>query len=487
MDAVQTSREVEEGTPEAWVGTSAAPGYLGSSSRWRPLPRDEVLSSYGLKLNKWARDGSGSGACVSSAPACIGASAGGALDATNLLWPSEARFVAPMFRSCSYRDTPDVQPRRRNLSGSPSSEPTSCFPSSDGSRSRSCGSGGPRPLSDGSNVGATHRVRRSESRERSPNPRIHAFSFSASVSCRGHRYHHHYEGAPDTVDREKEESYRQRRLKERERIGELGVPEVWGLSPKSPEPDSDERPPVEDEVKSQKSSDSDSSSEEKKKKYSHFKKKKKKKSSKRKRRKYSDDSDNYPHSDTNSIPDDKKRVKKTKEKKKKHRTKKSRKKDKKAKKNSNTYCKVSGRKLPEALWTERSKTSGTIGLIGPEAPIIHTSQDEKPLNYGHALLPGEGAAMAEYVKAGKRIPRRGEIGLTSEEIASFECSGYVMSGSRHRRMEAVRLRKENQIYSADEKRALAFFNQEERRKRESKILSSFREMVYRKTKGKDDK
>jgi hypothetical protein len=32
-----------------------------------------------------------------------------------------------------------------------------------------------------------------------------------------------------------------------------------------------------------------------------------------------------------------------------------------------------------------------------------------------------------------------------------------MSGSRHRRMEAVRLRKENQIYSADEKRALAMF------------------------------
>lgn len=38
--------------------------------------------------------------------------------------------------------------------------------------------------------------------------------------------------------------------------------------------------------------------------------------------------------------------------------------------------------------------------------------------------------MAEYVKAGKRIPRRGEIGLTSDEIADFEKSGYVMSGSR---------------------------------------------------------
>ena len=59
--------------------------------------------------------------------------------------------------------------------------------------------------------------------------------------------------------------------------------------------------------------------------------------------------------------------------------------------------------------------------------------------------------MAEYVKMGKRIPRRGEIGLTSNEITTFEDSGYVMSGSRHRRMEAVRIRKENQIYSADDK------------------------------------
>ncbi|XP_035223541.1 NKAP family protein CG6066-like [Stegodyphus dumicola] len=85
--------------------------------------------------------------------------------------------------------------------------------------------------------------------------------------------------------------------------------------------------------------------------------------------------------------------------------------------------------------------------------------------------------MAAYVAEGKRIPRRGEIGLTSEQIQAFEAVGYVMSGSRHRRMEAVRLRKENQIYSADEKRALAMFNREERQKRETKILSQFKEMI----------
>lgn len=92
--------------------------------------------------------------------------------------------------------------------------------------------------------------------------------------------------------------------------------------------------------------------------------------------------------------------------------------------------------------------------------------------------------MAAYVEDGKRIPRRGEIGLTSNEISQFEDVGFVMSGSRHRRMEAVRLRKENQIYSADEKRALASFNKLERDKRESRILGSFKEMVSAKLSSK---
>ena len=51
-------------------------------------------------------------------------------------------------------------------------------------------------------------------------------------------------------------------------------------------------------------------------------------------------------------------------------------------------------------------------------------------SFGHALLPGEGEAMAAYVEAGKRIPRRGEIGLTSNEILQYEDAGFVMSGSR---------------------------------------------------------
>uniref|UniRef100_A0A1A8LEJ1 NFKB activating protein n=2 Tax=Nothobranchius TaxID=28779 RepID=A0A1A8LEJ1_9TELE len=290
---------------------------------------------------------------------------------------------------------------------------------------------------------------------------------------------YYYQQQRDDVQRQRQEAFIARRLQERERIGELGCPEVWGYSPRVKEPDSDEFTPVEEDGKN---SSSESSSEEEKKK----KKKKKKKSKKRKTKKHSEESE------LESDSDEEEEVKKKKKKKKGKKSKRSKK--KKMKKNRKESSDSSSEESDEEkeeddpsglMWVE--KTCMDEQIVGPEAPLTHTSQDERPLDFGHALLPGEGAAMAEYVKAGKRIPRRGEIGLTSDEIADFEKSGYVMSGSRHRRMEAVRLRKENQIYSADEKRALASFNQEERRKRESKILSSFREMVYRKTKGKEEK
>ncbi len=60
----------------------------------------------------------------------------------------------------------------------------------------------------------------------------------------------------------------------------------------------------------------------------------------------------------------------------------------------------------------------------------------------------------------------------------------VIVAFRHRRMEAVRIRKENQIYSADDRRALAMFNKEERQKRENQVLSDFRSMVHNKSKKK---
>lgn len=119
-------------------------------------------------------------------------------------------------------------------------------------------------------------------------------------------------------------------------------------------------------------------------------------------------------------------------------------------------------------------------VIGPK-PLAQVSLG--PVDYtGKRLLPGEGDAMASFIHSGKRIPRRGEIGRTSEEIQQFEQMGYVMSGSRHKRMEAVRQRKESQVYTAEEQRMLAQMNVEEKRKKEQQLLAEFRRLISEKVK-----
>lgn len=173
-------------------------------------------------------------------------------------------------------------------------------------------------------------------------------------------------------------------------------------------------------------------------------------------------------------------------KKKKRKHKRDKKKKKKAKRKSTKNGNTSSEYEKEQQWVEKKEIIGEVEknkeeedetFIGP-LPTAQVKLTER--DYGKALLPGEGAAMAAYVAEGKRIPRRGEIGLTSEEISQFESQGYVMSGSRHRRMEAVRLRKEGQIYSADERRALAMLNRDKRLRKEHQIVALMRGYVKRK-------
>ena len=87
---------------------------------------------------------------------------------------------------------------------------------------------------------------------------------------------------------------------------------------------------------------------------------------------------------------------------------------------------------------------GVQVLVGPILPGMEGAGGDRG-DYGGALRPGEGAAMAAFVQSGKRIPRRGEVGLSADQIQKFEDLGYVMSGSRHSRMNAIRIRKENQV------------------------------------------
>ncbi|KAG9007431.1 hypothetical protein FRB93_007846 [Tulasnella sp. JGI-2019a] len=120
--------------------------------------------------------------------------------------------------------------------------------------------------------------------------------------------------------------------------------------------------------------------------------------------------------------------------------------------------------------------------IGP-LPLRQADGKIDERAYGGALLRGEGSAMAAFVQDGQRIPRRGEIGLTSDQIDAYEKVGYVMSGSRHRRMNAVRMRKENQVISAEEKRGILKMQKEEKMKREALIVGGFKEIVEERLKG----
>lgn len=231
------------------------------------------------------------------------------------------------------------------------------------------------------------------------------------------------------------------RRRDREQIGLCGVDRIWGKSPTRIE-DSDE------DEETNKYKDSIIPKDRKRK--HEMKKKKSKKTKKEKKAK--------------------------KEKKKKRKRKRS---DSSSDSESEEFEWVEKNGINDKAKVKKGSSSDESGdeVVGPvQKPHVTLSAKD----FGKALLPGEGAAMAAYVAEGKRIPRRGEIGLTSEEIAAYESVGYVMSGSRHRRMEAVRIRKENQIYSADEKRALAMFSKEERQKRENLILGQFREMVNQK-------
>ncbi|XP_017376199.1 NF-kappa-B-activating protein-like [Cebus imitator] len=206
--------------------------------------------------------------------------------------------------------------RRRSSSKSPKPSKSARSPRGRRSRSHSCSRSGDRNglshqlggLSQGSRNQSYRSRSRSRSRERPSAPRGIPFA-SASSSVYYGSYSRPYGSDkpwPSLLDKEREESLRQKRLSERERIGELGAPEVWGLSPKNPEPDSDEHTPVEDE-EPKKSTTSASTSEEerkKKKKSSHSKerskRRRKKKSSKRKHKKYSEDSDSDSDSETDS-------------------------------------------------------------------------------------------------------------------------------------------------------------------------------------------
>ncbi|TIA95155.1 hypothetical protein E3P94_03848 [Wallemia ichthyophaga] len=126
---------------------------------------------------------------------------------------------------------------------------------------------------------------------------------------------------------------------------------------------------------------------------------------------------------------------------------------------------------------EKTEQVNSIEDIGP-MPLPQDMVKLSDKDFGREMLRGEGTAMAQFVQDGQRIPRRGEIGIESGEIDKLEQAGYVMSGNRHKRMNEVRVRKENEVYTAEEKRKMVKEAAEDKMKRENEVVASFKELMY---------
>ncbi|XP_017100933.2 NKAP family protein CG6066 [Drosophila bipectinata] len=400
-------------------------------------------------------------------------------------------------------------PRRSREKESPPRRQRSRSPSS-GSESSSSDSGSSRSRS-------RRRKSRSKTVERWPNDRYHEINDRRENPFRGqtersyindpaepsNRSHNRGRGGGGHHPRGDSKLVIARR-NHRVTIAEEGVPDVWGKSPSRPENGDVELvkgsyigPKKKKKKNKGKSKKSDKKSKKKAKK---SKKKKSKKASSSEDSSSSSSSSEDSSDDTSSSSSSSEAESETEEEdvwleKTAEGIKKSKKKKSSSKKDKKSKKKKKKRKSERDEKAKKSSSSSSKSKIKDGAshndedvgPSLRTGGSLNQKDFGRALLPGEGAAMAAYIAEGKRIPRRGEIGLTSDEIANFESVGYVMSGSRHRRMEAVRIRKENQLYSADEKRALAMFSKEERQKRENKILSQFKDMIHSKLQAKDKK
>ncbi|EDV92781.1 NKAP family protein CG6066 [Drosophila grimshawi] len=420
------------------------------------------------------------------------------------------RLTRPERRNGHGNDTRELQRRQRSRSRSSSTD------SNNSSSSDSSSGSSPSSGSKARNRSRSPVKKRQKPVERWPNDRFQdnnernpfrgrapEGSFINDPAERTGRSNQHHRGGGGGGQAKWDSKVLNARRAQRVRIGEDGVPEVWGSSPTRTH---------DRDVKLVKGSFVGPSKKKKKnqKKSSKKSKKRAKKSKKKKSKKVASSSsessstsassssssssseDSSTSSDSSDSEDEEDLwlektadgVKKpTKKKAKKSAQKKHKKNKKKRKSDSDRHKKSSS----GASKSKSKSKSGAANNDEDVGPSLRSGGSLNQKDFGRALLPGEGAAMAAYIAEGKRIPRRGEIGLTSDEIANFESVGYVMSGSRHRRMEAVRIRKENQLYSADEKRALAMFSKEERQKRENKILTQFKDMIHSKLQAKDKK
>ncbi|XP_066024971.1 NKAP family protein CG6066-like [Pocillopora verrucosa] len=89
------------------------------------------------------------------------------------------------------------------------------------------------------------------------------------------------------------------------------------------------------------------------------------------------------------------------------------------KRNTRNLLKRNQEKL--AIKRKDKDKEGGNGVTGPLS-LKQDTGNQDITDFGRALLPGEGEAMAQCVKESKQIPCCGDIKHTNDEIATFESS-----------------------------------------------------------------
>merc|ERR1712113_574868 len=98
-----------------------------------------------------------------------------------------------------------------------------------------------------------------------------------------------------------------------------------------------------------------------------------------------------------------------------------------------------------------------------------------------------GLNFTEFFQNGKRIPLRGQEGMSVDQIEAFERAGYKMSANHKRQVEAHYMRMERKVYTPEEKAMLERYSKNDRDAKSKEQLEQFRSFVAAKAAQSIDK
>lgn len=138
--------------------------------------------------------------------------------------------------------------------------------------------------------------------------------------------------------------------------------------------------------------------------------------------------------------------------------------------------------VPAASTTDAAPHSSSVAL----ATVREESTGVSALNEGGLDDSAVAAALAaprkqqtyeEYIATQARVPRRGELGVTPEQVQQYQNMGYVMSGSRRPEVELRLQAVQKEMHKKMAGTQHLDFVAEEQRRAEEKALDDFQRIV----------